>query len=223
MIEAAPFGVVVADDHPMVVQGLVAVIDSTPGAVLLATATTGREALQACREHRPEVAVIDIAMPDMDGIEATRRIVRELPDTRVVILSMHDDDEALFGALRAGAHAYLVKGANREAVAHALQAVAAGEAVFNAAVAPRLLQQFGATPPPLPDALGALSDREREVLELLAQGKATKEVASKLFVSPKTVRNHVANIVAKLQVTDRANAIALARRQGAGTGKPRRH
>ena len=208
--------VVVVDDHPMVTRGLAAVLAGMPDMTLVGSAGSGSEALAVCRRQRPQLVVMDAAMPDGDGIAATRRLRQELPRARVLVLSMHDDEESLCAALRAGAHGYLVKGADHEQLARALRAVAAGEAVFGADVAGRVLRQFGADAPALPDPLHALSAREREVLGLLAAGLGTKEIGRRLFLSPKTVRNHIANVVAKLQLADRAHAIAYAHQLGIG-------
>jgi DNA-binding NarL/FixJ family response regulator len=213
--------VLVADDHPIVTRGLVALLASMPDMSLVATATSGGEALELSREHRPDVVVMDAAMPGGDGMTATRRLREELPDTRVLVLSVHGDEETLFGALRAGARGYVVKGASHEQLERALRAVAAGEAVFCSGVSERVLQHFGADAPSLPDPLRALSDREREVLDLLASGLGTKEIGRRLFLSPKTVRNHIANIVAKLQLADRAHAIAFGRQAGLGETRTR--
>jgi DNA-binding NarL/FixJ family response regulator len=210
--------VVVADDHPIVTQGLVALVAGMPDMSLVAAAGSGSEAVEISLEQRPDLVVMDAVMPDGDGVTATRRLREELPDTRVLVFSAHDDEESLFGALRAGANGYVVKGASRDELARALRAVAAGEAVFSSGVAARVLQHFGAEAPALPDPLRGLSDREGEVLDLLACGLGTKEIGLRLFLSPKTVRNHIANIVAKLQLADRAHAIAYAKQ--AGLGKP---
>ncbi len=220
---AAPARVVVADDHPMVTRGLGAVLAGIPELMLVATAASGREALEACRAHTPELVVLDVDMPDGDGVATTRQLLAEQPDSRVLMLSMHADEESLFGALRAGAHGYVLKGCGSEHVTRAMRAVAAGEAFFGAGVAARVLQHFGAAAPALPDPLRGLSERECEVLDLLASGLGTKEIGLRLWLSPKTVRNHIANIVAKLQLADRAHAIAYARQAGLGLGRaPRR-
>jgi DNA-binding NarL/FixJ family response regulator len=204
----------------MVTRGLGALLAGMPDMTLVAAAGSGRETLEACREHRPELVVMDVDMPDGDGIATTRRLRDELPEARVLVLSMHEDEESVFGALRAGARGYVLKGAGHEKLARALRAVAAGEAVFGVEIAERVLQHFGADAPPLPDPLRGLSARECEVLDLLARGLGTKEIARRLFLSPKTIRNHIANIVAKRQLADRAHAIAYARQ--AGLGRPPR-
>jgi DNA-binding NarL/FixJ family response regulator len=209
------------DDHPLVLRGLETLLAGLPDMTLVATARSGREALDACRECRPDLIVMDLRLPDGDGIVTTRRLLAELPATRVLVLSLADDEESLFGALRAGARGYVGKGAGQEQIAAALRGVAAGDAIFGANVADRVLQQFGADPPALPDALSGLSAREREVLDLLASGLGTKEIARRLYLSPKTIRNHIANIVAKRQLADRAHAIAFARQAGLGTAPAR--
>ena len=211
---SAPVRVVVADDHPLVLEGLAAVLETMPDMALLASARTGREAVEAARAHDAELVVMDLGMPELDGIEATRLLLAERPDTRVLVLTMQEDDDSLYGALRAGARGYLLKGAPHAEVAAALRTVAAGEAVFGAGVAERILAHFGARPTAPPDPFPELTEREREVLELLAGGAGTKEIARRLYLSPKTVRNNVAAILRKLQVADRAQAIAHARRAG---------
>jgi DNA-binding NarL/FixJ family response regulator len=211
--------VVVADDHPIVTRGLAGLLAAMPDMSLVATARSGAEAVELSREHRPDVVLMDVAMPGGDGATATRRLREELPHTRVLVFSVRDDDESLFGVLRAGARGYVVKGASHEQLERALRAVAAGEAVFCSTVAARVLQHFGADAPALPDPLRGLSEREREVLDLLASGLGTKEIGRRLFLSPKTVRNHIANIVAKLRLADRAHAIAYGKQ--AGLGQPR--
>jgi DNA-binding NarL/FixJ family response regulator len=212
--------VLLVDDHPMVTRGLAALLEAEPGLEVVATAASREEGLAACAEHRPELVVMDVRLPDGEGVELTRRLRERFPETRVLMLSMHDDEESLFGALRAGAHGYVLKGAGHACVLRAVRSVAAGDAVFGAGVASRALQHFGAQAPPPPDPLQGLSEREREVLDLLAAGLGTKEIARRLYLSPKTVRNHIANIVAKRDLADRAHAIAYARQ--AGLGRPTR-
>jgi DNA-binding NarL/FixJ family response regulator len=212
--------VVIVDDHPMVLRGVSALVEATPDMHVVATAATAALALDACLEHRPDVVVMDLSLPDGDGVAITRRLRESLPDARVLVLSMCDDEDALFGALRAGAHGYVLKGAPHDCVVRALRSVAAGDTVFGAGVSGRVLQHFGANAPAPPDPLRGLSAREREVLDLLASGLGTKEIGRRLFLSPKTVRNHISNIVAKRQLADRAHAIAYARQ--AGLGRPPR-
>ena len=209
-----PVRVVVADDHPLVLEGIAAVLETMPDMTLAATARTGREAIEAARAHDAELVVMDLGMPELDGIEATRLLLAERPDTRVLVLTMQEDDDSLYGALRAGARGYLLKGASHGEVSGALRTVAAGEAVFGAGVAERILAHFGQRPTAPPDPFPGLTEREREILELLAAGLGTKEIARRLYLSPKTVRNNVAAILSKLGLCDRAQAIAHARRAG---------
>jgi DNA-binding NarL/FixJ family response regulator len=213
--------VVVADDHPMVRAGLRSVIASMPDVELVAEAENGEEAVAAVTRHRPDLVVMDLHMPGMDGLEATRQVLRRSASTRVVVLTMSDDDAALFAAMQAGACGYLVKGASYEEVRRAIAAAAAGEAVFGSTVAARILGALAAAPVTDPADESGLSPREREVLALLADGNGTNEIARTLYLSPKTVRNHISALLAKLDVPDRAQAIAWARNTGLhGPTKP---
>jgi DNA-binding NarL/FixJ family response regulator len=203
--------VLVADDHPIVREGLRAVVDTLPDMEFLGSVATGPEAVETALTERPDVVVMDLALPGIDGVEATRQIVAALPDVVVLVLTMHDDDTMLFGAIRAGARGYLVKGATQERIASAIRAVSHGEVLFGAGIAQRLLNDLSRrVPVPLPD----LSEREREILRLLSSGQRTDQIAARLFLSPKTVRNHISNLMAKLGVNDRAQAVALARDAG---------
>jgi DNA-binding NarL/FixJ family response regulator len=211
--------VVVVDDHPLFVDGLRRLLASVPDLELAAVANTGAEALTAVEQAQPDVVLMDLHLPELSGIEATRRIVGSAPDIAVLVLSMLDDDDSVFAALRAGARGYLVKGAQPDEVLQAVRATANGEAVFGASLATRILGYFAelqprAQPVPFPK----LSDREREVLDLLAAGHSNAVIASRLYLSSKTVRNHVSNIIGKLQVADRTAAIIRARDSGLGPG-----
>jgi len=203
--------IVVADDHPLFREGLVGVIAGIDGAEVVAACGTGTAAVAAVEEHAPDVVLMDLFMPEMGGIEATRRIVADHPDVAVLVLTMLEDDDSVFAAVRAGARGYVVKGASPEEVIRAVEAVTAGEALFGPAVARRLATYLSAPrPAPLPE----LTEREREVLVLVAHGLRNADIAHRLVVSPKTVRNHVSNILTKLQVTDRAEAADRARAAG---------
>ena len=209
--------VVVAEDHPVFRQGLRTVLESVDGIEVVAEATTGAEAVTAARQHGPNVVVMDIHMPTLNGIDATRQIVQNSPDTAVVVLTMSEDDESLFAAMRAGARGYLLKEASASEIVRAVQAVAEGEAIFGPTVARQVMAYLSGSrsvqvPLPFPE----LTDREREVLELVARGENNPSIARQLFVSPKTVRNQVSNIFTKLQVADRAQAIVRAREAGLG-------
>lgn len=207
--------VVLADDHPMFLEGLKIALLATDGITVLAEASTGQEAIQMAAQHQPDVVLMDINMPGINGIEATHQIVSVSPHIGVLVLTMFHEDENVFQAMRAGARGYLLKGADQAEIARAIRAVAAGDAIFGPALARRLIGYFvagrGSTLP-----FAGLTDREREVLELVAQGCNNADIARRLFLSPKTVRNHVSNIFAKLQVTNRAQAIVRAREAGLG-------
>ena len=214
-MSADPLRVVVADDHPIVREGLRAVIASLPDFELAAVASTGTQAVSAALEQRPAVVIMDLYMPDLDGVEATRRITADDETIAVLILTMYDDDDMLTNALRAGARGYVLKGTGRDAIARALRAVAAGDVVFGAGVADHVLGRLSGRVK-VTDPFPQLSRRESEILQHLADGQGTNDIARALYVSPKTVRNHVASILRKLDVPDRAQAIAAARRAGLG-------
>ena len=213
MIE--PIRVLIADDHPLFRAGLAALLNDEPGTELAGAATTGTEAVDLARETQPDVVVMDLHMPGINGIEATRRIVADSPHITVLVLTMFDDDDSIFSALRAGARGYLLKGADREEIWCAIRAAASGEIIFGAHLAERVLGYFTAAHAP-PPVFPQLTEREREVLELVAQGRANAAIAARLCLSEKTVRNHVSNILTKLQVADRAQAIVQARDAGLG-------
>ncbi len=211
-----PIRVLVADDHPLFRDGLIALLRDEPDTELTGTAATGTEAVDLARETQPDVVVMDLQMPGLNGIEATRRIVGDSPHIAVLVLTMFDDDDSIFSALRAGARGYLLKGADREQIRCGIQAAANGEIIFGAQLAERMLGYFtAAAPPPV---FPQLTEREREVLELVAQGQDNTSIAARLRLSQKTVRNNVSNILAKLQVADRAQAIVRARDVGLGHG-----
>jgi DNA-binding NarL/FixJ family response regulator len=216
---SAPIRIVIADDHPLFRTGLRALLGSVTDMEVVGEATTGDEAVDLAREEHPEVVVMDLNMPGIGGIGATRRIVEDARGVRVLVMTMHEDDEAVFAALRAGAHGYLLKGALQEESLRAIRAVADGEAILGPVVAARLQGYLTAPPAADPaDAFPQLTDREIEVLELLAERRSNAEIAAKLFLSQKTVRNYVSGILAKLQVADRAEARLVARAAGIGEG-----
>ena len=210
----APIRVLIADDHPLFRDGLAALLTDGPGTELAGAAATGAEAVDLARETEPDLVLMDLHMPVMNGIEATRRIVASCPQTAVLVLTMFDDDDSVLSALRTGARGYLLKGASREQIRCAIHAAASGEIIFGAQLAARMLACFTAASPSPP--FPQLTGRERQVLDLLAQGRANAVIATRLSLSHKTVRNHVSNILAKLQVTDRAQAIIQARDAGMG-------
>ncbi|MEU4192532.1 response regulator transcription factor [Kribbella sp. NPDC026611] len=211
--------VVLADDHPVVRAGLAALLTSIPGLEVVGVASTGREAVREVVTTRPDVAVLDLQMPDLDGFAATRELARSAPDTAVLVLTMFEDDDSVFAAMRAGARGYLVKGAEQDEIARAIRAVAAGEAIFGPGVARRVLGFFSAPPPaaePFPD----LTTREREILNLIAAGLSNPAIADRLALASKTVANNVSAIFTKLGIADRAAAIIQARNAGLGTDQP---
>jgi DNA-binding NarL/FixJ family response regulator len=209
--------VLVVDDHPTFRRGLGALLASLPEVELVGEAADGAAAVERAAALRPDVVVMDLDMPGLGGVEATRRIVAAQPSVAVLVLTMLDEDESVFAAMRAGARGYVVKGADTDDVLRALESVARGDAVFGPAVASRVLsyltRPLSARDPLL---FPELTDREREVLEHMARGLSNGEIARKLVVSPKTVRNHVSNVFTKLQVTDRSEAVERARRAGLG-------
>jgi DNA-binding NarL/FixJ family response regulator len=211
----APAKVMIADDHPIVREGLRAVLATLPDFELVATAATGSDAVAAAATHHLDIVVMDLHMPDLDGVQAIKQLLDAHPDMAVLVLTMYDDDEMLRAALKAGARGYLLKGAGHSDIAQALRSIVTGGAVFGAGVADQVLDRLAgrAATNPFPQ----LTQRELEILELLAQGCGNQDIARRLHLSPKTVRNHVANILAKLDVPDRAQAIAIAREAGLNT------
>ena len=215
-----PLRVLIVDDHPPFRAGLRALLVTDERLVVVAEASTGAAAIAAVASSAPDVVLMDVHMPGVDGVEATRRIIDAAPHVAIVVLTMHDDDGTVFAALRAGARGYLLKGASRAELLRAIHAAAAGEALFGAAIARRMMAYFGrpapAAAPPFPE----LTGREHQILELVAAGRSNTDIADRLGVAPKTIRNHVSTIFAKLQVRDRAEAIVRARE--AGLGEPPR-
>jgi DNA-binding NarL/FixJ family response regulator len=207
--------VVIVDDHRIVLDGLALLLDSVEGIDVVGETISGEQAISLADELRPDVVLMDVEMPGIGGVEATRRITTAHPGIAVVMLTMYGEDEFVFAALRAGAHGYLLKGAEQEDVVRTIGAVARGDAVFGPDIAHRVLRTFTG-PPPATNPFPQLTDREREVLSLLANGWPNSRIARHLVLSPKTVANHVSNILTKLQAPDRAGAIVQARRAGLG-------
>jgi DNA-binding NarL/FixJ family response regulator len=212
-----PIRILIADDHPLFRTGLRALLDSVPDTEVIGEAETGTEAVALARTLTPDVVVMDLNMPDLNGIEATRQIVRDTRDVHVLVMTMHEDDESVFAALRAGARGYQLKGAIQDETLRAIRAVANGEAILGPVIAVRL-QSFLTAPPTADpnDAFPQLTERELDVLNLLAERQSNSDIAAKLFLSQKTVRNYVSGILAKLQVADRAEARLVARAAGLG-------
>ncbi|TWG95083.1 LuxR family two component transcriptional regulator [Nocardioides sp. J9] len=216
----APVRVVVVDDHQIVRDGLVALLGALDGLEVVGTAADGRAALHVVQETTPDLVVMDIQMPGLDGIEATRFLTGRDPSLRVVMLTMNEDDDTILAAVRAGACGYLLKGAGAEEVQAAIRSAAAGGMVFGASLAARVAAFFaGAAAAPAVAAdepFPGLTERERDVLHLIAAGRTNDEIAAELYVSNKTVRNAVSAIYAKLHATGRADAIVKAREAGYG-------
>jgi DNA-binding NarL/FixJ family response regulator len=206
--------VLIADDHAVVRDGLALVLGQLDGFDVVGEAATGDEAVKQATILKPDVILMDVQMPGLDGVEATRQITQLVPSAAVLMLSMYSDEAAAVSAMRAGARGYLLKGARHAEVAAALRAVVAGQAIFGEGVADVLLAQIGTAGPTRDYPFPTLSEREREVLDLLVAGKRTNEIASALFVSPKTVSNQLTSIYGKLGVADRTEAVVLAREQG---------
>jgi DNA-binding NarL/FixJ family response regulator len=211
--------VVVADDHPVVRDGVAALLSSIDDMTVVAKAATGSEAVRAAIEHRPDVVLMDIHMPDTDGVEATRQITAAIPQARILVLTMFEDDGTVIASLRAGASGYLLKGATQDEILGAIRAVASGNALFSAAVMKQIVARLDET---LAgggrglDRLVGLTPREKEILDLLAAGRSNQAIARRLDISAKTVANHLSTVFAKLQVNDRTQAVILARQAGLG-------
>ncbi len=209
--------VLVADDHPVVRSGLVGVLTSLGGFDVVAVAADGQKAVREAVLHHPDVALMDLQMPGTDGFTAIRELARVAPSVRVCVLTMYDDDDSLFAAMRAGARGYLLKGAEQEEIARAVRAIAAGEVIFGPGIAVRVLNQLTSpTAEPATARFPDLTARELEILDLLASGTPTAAIARRLDVTAKTVSNHVSNILTKLQVADRTQAALIARQAGSG-------
>jgi DNA-binding NarL/FixJ family response regulator len=211
--------VVVADDHHIVREGLVALLGAIDGIEVVGSAEVGADAVAVVSETLPDVVVMDIQMPELDGIAATRAIVEEHPGVAVVMLTMNEDDDTIMGALRAGARGYLLKGADAGEVTHAIKSAAGGGMVFGAALAARIATFLAGGSGRRDVVFPELTDRERDVLDQIAAGRSNAEIARSSYLSDKTVRNVVSSIYTKLHAADRAAAIIMARDAGLGRGK----
>jgi DNA-binding NarL/FixJ family response regulator len=205
----------VVDDHPLFRFGLCSVLNRAEDTEVVGEEATGTEAVATAAVTKPDVVVMDLHLPDINGVEATRRIISADSGVRVLVLTMFDDNDSVFAAMRAGARGYLLKGAGPEEIVRAVHAVGRGEAIFGQDIAAKRMSFFAAAPR-RPAAFPELTGRELEILELIARGESNPSIARILVLSPKTVRNHVSNIFGKLQVADRAQAIVRAREAGLG-------
>lgn len=208
----------VADDHPAFRRGVELMVDGVDDVEMVGAAATGLEAVELADSLRPDVILMDLRMPGLNGIEATRRISRAAPELGIVVLTMFEDDDSVFAAMRAGARGYLLKGADQDEILRAVRAAAAGQAIFGAEIAHRVIAHFTRGTTSSAAAFPSLTEREREILELVAAGKGNATIAQELLINLKTVRNHVSNVLTKLQVSSRSAAIIKARE--AGLGKP---
>lgn len=219
-VQAMPVRVLIADDHPVFRDGLATLLEPHPDIEVVGRAADGAEAVALAAELRPDVVVMDIQMPELNGIEATRRVLAQQPGVGVLVFTMGEDDGTLLSAMRAGARGYLVKGASQEEVTRAITAVHAGGVVFGASLASRIGELLSPPPEGRPTSrFPMLTEREREVLDLIAAGRNNSQIAAELFLAPKTVRNNVSAILTKLQATDRAEIIIRARDAGLGQGR----
>jgi len=217
-VTSEPLRLLIADDHPAFRAGLRLLLESLSDIEIevVAEAENGEQALEAAIALAPDVVVMDLQMPGLGGIETTRRVVAAAPHVRVLVLTMFEDDTSVFAALRAGAHGYVLKGAGQEQLARAIQAIAEGESIFSPAIAKRVIESFARPVGRQQLVFPELTEREREILDLVARGFSNPDITRQLVLSPKTVRNHVSNIFAKLQARDRSAAIVRAREAGLG-------
>lgn len=214
-METNDLHVLVADDSEPFRIGMRSLLNATPGIQLIGEAAHGQAVVRLAEQLQPDVILMDLQMPDVNGIEATRAILHTSPHIAILMLTMFDDDDSVFAAMQAGARGYLLKGASKNAIVRAIHDAASGAAIFSPAIAKRLMDYFGQIRPQTVEyAFPDLTEREREVLVLIAGHQTNQDIAEKLHLSPKTVRNYVSNVLTKLQVVDRAEAILRARDAG---------
>jgi DNA-binding NarL/FixJ family response regulator len=207
--------VLIVDDHPLFRKGMRTLLDSMPDIEVAGEATNGKEAVEEGLALKPDLVLMDLQMPQGGGLDATRRITEADPQIHILVVTLFEDDDSVFAALRAGARGYILKDADEEEMMRAIRAIGKGEAIFSPAIAARLVDYFaGARTSSSPEIFPELTDREREILQLIARGQSNAAIAEQLSISLKTVRNHVSNIYNKLQVADRAQAAIRAREAG---------
>lgn len=209
-----PITILLVDDHRVVRMGIAAYFDTLSHFTVVGEAQSGAEAVQLVEEHVPDVVLMDLLMPGMDGVEATRRIKKLSPSTQVIVLTSHHDDEHIFPAVRAGALSYLLKDIDPDELAEAIRQAHAGEAVLNPRVAARMIKEVQGVRDAKINPFTELTDREMEVLRLIAGGNANKEIAERLVISERTVKSHVSNLLGKLHLADRTQAAVYAWREG---------
>ena len=211
--------VLIADDHPVFRFGIRALLEATHDMTVVGEATSGNEVIALAGELHPDIILMDVRMPGINGIDATRRILHTRPQVRVLVVTMFEDDSSVFAAMRAGARGYVLKEATNEEIVQAIRTVGNGGAIFSPSIATRLIAFFAQSHFSIPKTIfPELTDREREILDLLARGQSTTELGNRLGLSSKTISNYISNILTKLQVTDRAEAIVRARDAGLGEG-----
>lgn len=212
-----PITVLIADDHPVYRDGLASLLEPLPDIAVVGRAADGVQAVEQALANRPDVVIMDLQMPRLNGIEATRRVLAELPGTGVLVITMGEDESTVFSAVTAGARGYLLKGADADEVVQAIRTVHGGGVVFGASLAQRIARVFATGGSSVaPSVFRELTDREREILDLVAAGSSNADIAATLYLSPKTVRNNVSAILAKLRARDRSAAIVAAREAGLG-------
>ena len=213
-----PLQILIADDHPLFRKGLRTLLEAQPDLEVTGEAASGQEAIEMAAAHQPDVVLMDLQMPEGGGLAATRMITSTSPHIQVLVVTLFEDDDSVFTALRAGARGYILKDAEEEELLRAIRAVGRSEAIFSPAIATRLIDYFASTRRAIPqEVFPELTTREREILNLIAQGLPNTAIAEQLTISLKTVRNHVSNIFSKLQVADRAQAVIRAREAGLGS------
>lgn len=209
-----PITILLVDDHALVREGARAFLETQPDFVVVSSVGSGGEAVLVAADLAPDVVLMDLVMPGMDGIEATRRLKQQSPRSQVIVLTSYHDDEHIFPAIRAGALSYLLKDILLSELASAIRKAAAGEATINPHVAARIAQELASLPAPGREPYAQLSEREREVLCLIAEGLPNSDIARRLVISEKTVKSHVSNILSKLHLLDRTQAAVFAWREG---------
>lgn len=214
-----PIRVLIADDHPVYRDGLASLLEPLPEITVVGRAADGIEAVEQALATRPDVVIMDLQMPRLNGIDATRRVLAELPGTGILVITMGEDETTVFSAVAAGARGYLLKGADADEVVQAIRTVHGGGVVFGASLAQRIVRVFAEGPTTASPAFPELSEREREILDLVAAGLSNGDIATRLYLSPKTVRNNVSAILAKLQARDRSAMIIQAREAGLGRAR----